>query len=230
MSIKKILLLATCLSLGACTSQDSGQRYANGRPHPLADNSSVYASNYGHQDRENCQMYERDVNKMAYVPRCMKKYLTPAPEPVAAYVAPAPAPAPVVAAAPPVQETTRLLPIIRSYPVYFAFDKSSINVAEIATLDAMSSDMLKYHPPQVTVTGHTDRAGPVAYNQALSERRAQAVSRELTSRGISHQIIDEQARGETDSAVVTRDGVSEQANRRAMIDFRGEETVKIGAQ
>lgn len=226
MSIKKVLLLATCLSLGACTFPGSGQRYAEGRPHPLSDNSSVYASNYGHQDRENCQMYERDVTKMAYVPRCMKKYLPQAPEPVAEYVAPAP----VVAAEPPVQDTTRLLPIIRSYPVYFSFDKSNINDAEIATLDAMSSDMLKYHPPQVTVTGHTDRAGPVTYNQALSERRAQAVSRELTSRGISHQIIDEQARGETDSAVTTRDGVPEQANRRAMIDFRGEEVVKTGAQ
>ena len=153
---------------------------------------------------------------MAYVPRCMRK-LMPAPaEPATvAYTEPAPM-------EPLVQDTNRLLPVTRSYPVYFSFDKSSINGSEIVTLDTMSDDMKKYNPPQVTITGHTDRAGSSEYNQALSARRAQAVSQELTRRGIEHQIIDEQARGETQSAVNTADGVREQANRRAIIDFRGE--------
>lgn len=209
MSIKKMLLLATCLSLGACASPDQGERVN-------ADNSSVYASNFGHQNRENCQMYERDVTKMAYVPSCMRHLI---PEP--------PAPATVsytetetVAAA--AQASDRLLPITRSYPVYFGFDKSSINASENVTLDTMSSDMKKYNPPQVTITGHTDRSGSAIYNQGLSQRRAEAVSQELTNRGIPHQIIDEQARGESQSAVDTADGVREQANRRAIIDFRGE--------
>jgi outer membrane protein OmpA-like peptidoglycan-associated protein len=217
MSIKKMLLLATCLSLGACASPEPGE-------HSNADNSSVYASNYGHQNRENCQMYERDVTKMAYVPRCMRK-LIPAPaEPATvAYTEAAPT-------APIVQDTSRLLPITRSYPVYFGFDKSSINGSENVTLDQMSNDMKKYNPPQVTITGHTDRAGPVEYNQRLSERRAQAVSQELTKRGIEHRIIDEQARGETQSAVETADGVHEQANRRAIIDFRGEVLQNTGNQ
>lgn len=226
MSINKILLFATCLSLSACASQDSGQRYADGRPHPLADNSSVYAANYGHQDRETCEMYERDISKMAYVPSCMKAPEVAAAAPVPVFAAPPP----VVVAAPPVQETAQLLPIIKSYPVYFSFDRSNINPSEIQTLDAMSRDMLKYHPPQITVTGHTDRAGSVIYNQALSERRAESVSRELTDRGISHQILNEQARGESDPAVSTADGVREQANRRVIIDFRGTEYLKTVSQ
>jgi outer membrane protein OmpA-like peptidoglycan-associated protein len=215
MSIKKILLLATCLSLGACSTQEQGG-YGNGRPHLLADNSSVYASNYGHQNREHCQMYERDVTKMAYVPRCMRHLIHAPPEPATvAYTAPE-------TVLQPAPDTSVLLPITRSYPVYFGFDKSSINADEMATLDEMSNDMKKYRPPQVTITGHTDRAGSADYNQALSARRAQAVSQELTNRGIEHRIIDEQARGETQSAVDTADGVREQANRRAIIDFRGE--------
>lgn len=224
MSIKKILLLATCLSLGACTTQESAG-YGNGRPHLLADNSSVYASNYGHQNREHCQMYERDVSKMAYVPRCMR-HLIPQP-PAPATVAYTETETVVTHQQP---DTTRLLPVTRSYPVYFSFDKATINSSEMATLDTMADDMKKYHPPQVTITGHTDRAGSSEYNQALSARRAQAVSQELTSRGIEHRIIDEQARGETQSAVSTADGVREQANRRAIIDFRGEMLQSTGNQ
>jgi outer membrane protein OmpA-like peptidoglycan-associated protein len=217
MSIKKILLLATCLSLGACASPEPGE-------HANADNSSVYASNYGHQNRENCQMYERDVTKMAYVPSCMRHLIPAPPAPVTVAYTEATPTAPIV------RDTKRLLPITRSYPVYFGFDKSSINGSENVTLDQMSNDMKKYNPSQVTITGHTDRAGPVEYNQRLSERRALAVSQELTKRGIEHRIIDEQARGETQSAVDTADGVREQANRRAIIDFRGEVLENTGNQ
>jgi outer membrane protein OmpA-like peptidoglycan-associated protein len=222
MPIKKILLVAACLSLGACASPETGQSYMDGRAHPLADNSSVYAANRGHQDRENCQMYERDTSKMAYIPRCMRK-LIPAPPAETAVMSPAPVVAETAAA------PDRLLPITRSYPVYFALDKSGIQESEKATLDQITSDMGLYHPPQVTVTGHTDRSGSAEYNQGLSERRANAVSRALNDRGIANQIINEQARGETQSAVETADGVKLQANRRAMIDFRGEERVTSGA-
>lgn len=218
MSIKKMLLLATCLSLGACASPEPGE-------HANADNSSVYASNYGHQNRENCQMYERDITKMAYVPRCMRKLIAAPPAPVTVSYTESETVVTHVS-----QDTSRLLPVARSYPVYFSFDKSSINDSENATLDQMSNDMKKYNPPQVTITGHTDRAGSAEYNQRLSERRARAVSQELTRRGIEHQIIDEQARGETQSAVTTADGVREQANRRAIIDFRGEVPANAGNQ
>ncbi|UTW08472.1 OmpA family protein [Pseudomonas benzenivorans] len=38
--------------------------------------------------------------------------------------------------------------------------------------------------PSVLVAGHTDSAGSAAYNQRLSERRAQAVARELERQGL----------------------------------------------
>ena len=223
MPSKKILLVAACLSLGACAYPETSENYMGGSPHPLADNSSTYAANRGHQDRENCQMYERDTSKMAYIPRCMQSHIpAPVAEPVvimseapAAAAAPAPAP-------------DRLLPISRSYPVYFDLNKSGIRDSETATLDQVTHEMGIYHPAQVTVTGHTDRSGTAQYNQDLSERRSDAVSKALTDRGIENQIINEQARGETQTAVETKDGVKLQANRRAMIDFRGEERVKAG--
>ncbi len=224
MTTTKMLLLATCFSLGACASPETSSDYMNGRPHPLADNSSTYASNRGHQDREHCQMYERDTSKMAYIPRCMRKLEPVAETQTVVQTVEQAAPLPVAAPAP-----YRLLPITRSYPVYFDLNKAGIRDSEAATLDAVTHDMGLYHPAQVTVTGHTDRSGSVQYNQDLSQRRADAVSQALSARGIQNSIINEKARGETQSAVETKDGVKLQANRRAMIDFRGEERVEAGA-
>ena len=221
MSIQKMLLLATCLSLGACASSENSQMYANGRPHPLADNSAVYGVNHSHQDRETCEGYETNPDNMAWVPSCVRMPVVAAAAPV---MIPAAPPPPVVAAAEP------LLPVIRSYPIYFNFDRSNIRQSETQTLNNISSDIARYHPQQVTVTGHTDRAGSAQYNQKLSERRAETVSRALVALGVANQVIDEQARGETQNAVPTADGVKMQENRRAMVDFRGQQVLNPVSQ
>jgi outer membrane protein OmpA-like peptidoglycan-associated protein len=222
MSIKKMLLLATCLSLGACSGgSETTQTYMGGRAHPLADNSSVYAVNRGHQDRENCEGYETNPANMAYVPSCIRMPVVAAAEPV---MIPAPPPVVVAAAAPPPPD--QLLPVIRSYSVYFNFDRSNIRQSETETLNEISRDIAQYHPQQVTVTGHTDRSGPAQYNERLSERRAETVSKSLVALGVPNQVISEQARGETDLAVATADGVKLQENRRAMVDFRGQMVLK----
>ena len=46
--------------------------------------------------------------------------------------------------------------------------------------------LLQENPPlRLAVEGHTDDAGTPAHNQQLSESRAQAVMRDLTSQGIA---------------------------------------------
>jgi hypothetical protein len=67
------------------------------------------------------------------------------------------------------------------------------------------------------VRGHTDTSGSASYNQALSERREQAVANELIRQGVPASAITGEALGETDLAVVTGDGVPEPANRRVDI-------------
>ena len=76
----------------------------------------------------------------------------------------------------------------------------------------------------VFVEGHADRAGPQGYNVELSERRAEQVRQALIREGITVGDLDElktAARGESDPAVQTPDGVAEQANRRVEISARG---------
>lgn len=70
------------------------------------------------------------------------------------------------------------------------------------------------------VVGHTDRAGSDAYNQGLSEARAQAVTSRMISRGIPASMITTDARGESEPRVPTIDGERNPQNRRVEITIR----------
>ena len=70
------------------------------------------------------------------------------------------------------------------------------------------------------IAGHADRSGPEAYNQALSERRADNVAQALGQRGIpDQQRCAVEAYGESQPRVPTADGVREPQNRRVEIVF-----------
>ena len=69
----------------------------------------------------------------------------------------------------------------------------------------------------VSIAGHTDTSGASAYNQRLSQRRADIVGEALVARGIDASLISEEAKGETDLAKATRDGVREPLNRRSEV-------------
>ena len=69
----------------------------------------------------------------------------------------------------------------------------------------------------VTVSGHTDLAGPADHNLALSERRAIAVAEALIDAGVASAAIKAAGFGQTHPAVETADGVAEVGNRRVEI-------------
>jgi outer membrane protein OmpA-like peptidoglycan-associated protein len=60
--------------------------------------------------------------------------------------------------------------------VTFAFDKSEIRDRFFPVLTAVANTLNQYPATYVDVIGHTDAVGSVAYNQALSERRAATVA------------------------------------------------------
>jgi len=104
-----------------------------------------------------------------------------------------------------------------NYTVYFDFDKSVINPAGQEVINQVLSDASKHAPSSVSVTGHTDRAGPEDYNMALSLRRADAVRSALITGGVAADKITVAGRGESEPAVPTADGVREAKNRRVEI-------------
>lgn len=122
----------------------------------------------------------------------------PPPAPVAPAPTPAPTPAPMpVPVAPPPMKVTF------SADSLFDFDKATVKPAGRQALDKFVGDPRGVNYDAIRVTGHTDRIGSHAYNMALSQRRAQAVSAWLvTSGGIAPGKIS--AQGVDGSAPVTR--------------------------
>ncbi len=101
--------------------------------------------------------------------------------------------------------------------VLFPFDSATIKQPEYETLATLIGRARGLGFADVSVTGHTDRAGPDAYNMDLSLRRAQAVREALIRRGLPPTLIGLAAKGETEPRVATADGVREALNRRVEI-------------
>lgn len=72
--------------------------------------------------------------------------------------------------------------------VLFDFDKASIRPDAAQLLDTLASALAKVQASRMEVRGHTDSKGEDAYNQQLSERRAQAVQAALRERGTTQQM------------------------------------------
>jgi OmpA-OmpF porin, OOP family len=70
---------------------------------------------------------------------------------------------------------------------------------------------------RIEMGAHADRSGSSAYNQRLSQRRAEAVAAQLVRHGVKAEQITLRAFGETRPLVPTQDGVREPQNRRVEI-------------
>ena len=70
-------------------------------------------------------------------------------------------------------------------PVFFDFDSYTITENAKQKLSDVRDVMNEYSALKLEVRGHTDAIGSESYNQALSEKRAQAVIKYLTGLGIS---------------------------------------------
>ncbi len=105
----------------------------------------------------------------------------------------------------------------RQYVVLFGLDQATLDAEAQATIAAAAQEFRNTGSARIALRGHTDTSGDAAYNQALSERREQAVTDELVRQGVPAEAIGGVAVGETDPAVPTGDGVPEEQNRRVEI-------------
>jgi outer membrane protein OmpA-like peptidoglycan-associated protein len=72
---------------------------------------------------------------------------------------------------------------------------------------------------RIIVEGHTDSQGSDAYNEALSERRANAVAQALAVRNVSGDRVHAMGRGEAYPAASNANAAGRQQNRRVEIVF-----------
>ena len=68
--------------------------------------------------------------------------------------------------------------------ITFGFDRSDLQPQFFAVLDNVAGTLREYNQTIVEVAGHTDSKGTDSYNQALSDRRANAVGNYLMSKGL----------------------------------------------
>lgn len=80
---------------------------------------------------------------------------------------------------------------------FFDTDSDTLKPGAYPDLRRMAEILNKYPQTRIEVGGHTDVRGSEAYNQALSQRRAQAVTNVLVQNNVSPQRIDTVGYGES---------------------------------
>jgi outer membrane protein OmpA-like peptidoglycan-associated protein len=109
--------------------------------------------------------------------------------------------------------------VIEASDILFAFDKSVIKTEFFPILD----EWVDYfqNNPQITaeIYGHTDSTGPAAYNQKLSERRAQAVMNYLVNKEVDEDRLTAKGFGESQPIAPNTTRVGRQKNRRVELNF-----------
>lgn len=156
-----------------------------------------------YEQREPCQFYQ-EIPQGFVREGCRLRAIAPA--------APVPAPAPVV-------EAPVARPVLVDYQIFFDLDSAVITPYAVEVLNKIAREITTYNPGDVTVGGFTDTSGNFDYNLKLSERRADAVSKALTERGVAHRVINTKAFGQTNLAVQTPDNTVLRENRRAVVEF-----------
>jgi outer membrane protein OmpA-like peptidoglycan-associated protein len=98
--------------------------------------------------------------------------------------------------------------------VQFEFNSSELTAGSSESLDKVVDAMNEYSTLRIEVQAHSDNSGDAAYNQSLSEERANSVRDYLIAKGIAPDRIEAKGYGESQPIADndTREGRA--ANRR----------------
>lgn len=109
---------------------------------------------------------------------------------------------------------------LNNYAVLFDFDKATLKPESTPILEEMLAAVQRRAEVNLDIEGHTDSTGTDAYNEGLSQRRAQAVVDWLVAHGVSADRIRAVGQGEREpiASNSTREGRSQ--NRRVEISPR----------
>lgn len=101
--------------------------------------------------------------------------------------------------------------------ILFTFDSYEVTNEGTAAAKVLAQVLVRHRKSTVEVNGYTDTRGTPAYNQTLSENRANAVAEILEANGVPQARITTHGFGETSLAVQTPDETKEIKNRRVEI-------------
>ncbi len=104
--------------------------------------------------------------------------------------------------------------------VLFDYNSTALRPASRSALQEMAEVFDRYRDTTIVVAGHADSTGSAAYNQRLSERRADSVSRYLEDLGVRGSRIDGVGYGESQPRATNNTASGRQQNRRVELHVR----------
>lgn len=123
-------------------------------------------------------------------------------------------------------ETGNTIEVSISDEILFDFNSSSLGIPAkqaLAEVKRLLLDRVKYQT--IEICGFTDDVGSDAYNLTLSQQRADAVKRYISSLGIDSKMITSRGVGESSPKVQNLDEASRRINRRVELTIL-KDTVK----
>ncbi|MDX2423248.1 MAG: OmpA family protein [Amphritea sp.] len=134
--------------------------------------------------------------------------------------APAPAPAPKM--------VMKMIDVEESHIVYFDFDSSK--VTDVSAIVNYVGSLAKLN--SIELKGYTDSIGSNAYNDALSQRRVEAVDAALAAAGIDTAKVVTYSFGEANPVKDCTDAGSSRKsclaeNRRVEVNIDGQKQIKV---
>lgn len=103
--------------------------------------------------------------------------------------------------------------------VLFDTGQATLKPGANLVLDRLASFMSQNPQTKVRIEGHTDSTGSAEFNQALSQRRADAVAIALENRGLSADRVRAIGRGQDFPVASNSSAAGRQQNRRVEIVF-----------
>ena len=104
--------------------------------------------------------------------------------------------------------------------ILFETDSAALTGSLRSDLGTLARSLNEFPQSTVDIIGHADNTGEAAYNQDLSARRAQAVSRVLASNGVSPARLSAFGRGEDEPVASNLSPEGRAQNRRVEIIIR----------
>ena len=99
----------------------------------------------------------------------------------------------------------------------FATGKSELKSGATVNLDRLTAFMNEYPQRTASIEGYTDSMGSDEMNQALSQRRAEAVNGYLVGQGVSSTRLSASGRGENSPVADNESAAGRQQNRRVEV-------------
>ncbi|SPJ24449.1 OmpA family protein [Palleronia abyssalis] len=119
-----------------------------------------------------------------------------------------------------IQNTGNELIVRLPQDILFATDSAAVQPGLRGDLQLLANSLNKYDASVVEIQGHTDSTGSDAYNQNLSQRRAQAVSSILVQNGVSPARLRAVGYGESQPIATNDTAAGRQQNRRVSVVIR----------